>query len=1063
MNDVLHSDLPETYRAFIKRYAAEYYLLAIIRFFIAIFLWISYTSENALPTIEPGFFSTTFDGKFALLALFTIYSASLLVPSLASIETNHSSRWIFIQITLDLFFVTAFFLVEQHTTGYYPILYFLPVLLFSRLLGQQAVIRLYSVTIALYILTALYILIYLAGDSSWIIPLLNIFAICLTSFFLLAFFLKYNIVKNDDLERSRRVERQLIALSNISKAIQSETNLDDLLDNVSKSATELLGGDSGGVLLLAINDAKEKVLKFRGSYRVDPKEVENTEDKIGESIAGRVFEQKELILVPDVQNSTIFNNPAARQKYKTIISAPLIFQNEIIGTLDVHSKTRTNAFSKDEHKLFLESMAAQAAIAITKIRKQEYTESLIENAFSAIVAADPEGNIEEFNKMAEEVLIWKKEEIKGEKVDLIYYEPKMAKEVMRKLRSLKASGGRTLINHRTYLKAKDGEKIPIRLSASLTERGSVGYFRDQRTVYQIDKIRAVVHSILGDIFNFQETLQAITHYFIELLEEDDLLQERGKNNFYCGLLIEQEKGYLDYVATSPESQIDNIDDKYKRIDLANENFLGIAGHVFKTQELEITKDVSQNDYYTPSNELTKSQLTVPIIVNSKAVGVIIVEHTETDAFSAEDANIISFLAQFAGVAIQNGKRIEDLNAIRGAVQRIANLTISSSITEEELNDIAELIKGVMKCDVVTIHPYDETTGEFDHEFGCAGPLNREDMRIGDSLPKNSVLYRVIKSNKEQIIADDIQTEPLLRSNFTKREEIKSALAIPLRVLGRKVGALFISYRSNHRFNNSDLDNCKLFAHQAAIIIANNKLLKDLQSAEALATIGLLYGEDLHLSANKLGAASQFARDIITHAKDLERAKELASYISINIKSFLDLIEVNLSTVKPPVPKNFDLMQCIREVVRASPPNPGIKVSFKLAQEKMILFGLERQISQVFRVIVHNALEAMQGRGELTLQVELARRNGLEYARVFVSDTGHGIPKKKIPDLFKIKYPRFKSTGLGIGLGWTSNFLDRYGGYIALENSTSEGTTFSVDLPRDYTKTADISLKRLLAK
>ena len=586
---------------------------------------------------------------------------------------------------------------------------------------------------------------------------------------------------------------------------------------------------------------------------------------------------------------------------------------------------------------------------------------------------------------------------------------------------------------------------------------------DQRTVYQTEKIRAVVSSILGDIFDFKKTLQAIAHYVIELLEENERLKESGKNNFFCGLLIEEKKGYLDYVATSPENQIDRIPKKYKRIDLEDEKELGIAGYVFKNKKLAITKDVSQNKYYTRSNPLTKSQLTVPVMVNSEPVGVIIVEHTETDAFSAEDANIISFLAQFAGVAIQNGKRIKDLNAIRRAVYRIANLTISSAITANELNDIAELIKDVMDCDVVTIHPYDQDAGEFLHEFGCAGPNDPKGMRIDDSLPRESVLYRVIDSEFESVLAEDVSAHSLLTSNFTKREEIKSAIAIPLRVIDRKVGVLFVSYRTAHKFAESDIENCKLFAHQAAIIIANNKLLKDLQSAEALATIGLIYGEDLHLSANKLGAASQFARDIVTHAKDLERAQELASYISINIKSFLDLIEANLSTVQSPVPKNFDLMQCIREVVRLSPPNPRIEVSYKFAQEKLILYGLERQVSQVFRVIVHNAIEAMQGAGKLTIQVDLINNKGLEYAKVLISDTGHGISKRKKEDLFKVKYPRFKSTGLGIGLGWTSNFLQRYGGNIELAYSSSEGTTFAVKLPRDYTKTADIVLKRLLAK
>jgi PAS domain S-box-containing protein len=162
-------------------------------------------------------------------------------------------------------------------------------------------------------------------------------------------------------DHSAWLASQLLALHKITKEIQSELDLPRLLNLISRLAAELLGADAGGILLL---DNEKKHLTFKGSFRLSQEIVEGTRDMIGGSISGRVAETGEPIIANDIPNEPRFYNPAADgEGLLAVISTPLWIGGEIIGTLDVHSKTDRFAFDEDDLQI-LSLMATQAAVAI---------------------------------------------------------------------------------------------------------------------------------------------------------------------------------------------------------------------------------------------------------------------------------------------------------------------------------------------------------------------------------------------------------------------------------------------------------------------------------------------------------------------------------------------------------------------------------------------------------------------------------------------------------------------------------------------------------------------------
>jgi GAF domain-containing protein len=166
-------------------------------------------------------------------------------------------------------------------------------------------------------------------------------------------------------DRSEELAKQLLTLHAITHEIQLELNLPKLLNLISKLAAQLLEADAGGILLL---DEAKQHLTFHGAYGLSRKVIEGTRDLVGGSIAGRVVETGQAIIANDIPHDPRFYNPAADgEALLAIMSIPLRVGGQIIGTLDVHSKTDRFAFNEDDLQI-LSLMATQAAIAIQNVR-----------------------------------------------------------------------------------------------------------------------------------------------------------------------------------------------------------------------------------------------------------------------------------------------------------------------------------------------------------------------------------------------------------------------------------------------------------------------------------------------------------------------------------------------------------------------------------------------------------------------------------------------------------------------------------------------------------------------
>ncbi|AJR02660.1 sensor histidine kinase [Siansivirga zeaxanthinifaciens] len=122
------------------------------------------------------------------------------------------------------------------------------------------------------------------------------------------------------------------------------------------------------------------------------------------------------------------------------------------------------------------------------------------------------------------------------------------------------------------------------------------------------------------------------------------------------------------------------------------------------------------------------------------------------------------------------------------------------------------------------------------------------------------------------------------------------------------------------------------------------------------------------------------------------------------------------------------------------------IDFELVvPEGEILVNMNKQLySWTIENLVKNAIDAMKGRGKLTVSITQLENT----IKVHVSDTGKGIAKKDFNKIFEPGYTT-KKRGWGLGLSLTRRIIEDFhnGKIKVLDSEIDKGTTIQITLNR----------------
>jgi CheY-like chemotaxis protein len=161
------------------------------------------------------------------------------------------------------------------------------------------------------------------------------------------------------------------------------------------------------------------------------------------------------------------------------------------------------------------------------------------------------------------------------------------------------------------------------------------------------------------------------------------------------------------------------------------------------------------------------------------------------------------------------------------------------------------------------------------------------------------------------------------------------------------------------------------------------------------------------------------------------------------------------------PAAVDMKDAIREVVELASRTigPEIKITTQCDANLPPVFVDTAALETALLNLALNARDAMPKGGSLILRAQLADLSGGnalvqagelkpgQYARITVSDSGHGMPREVVDRAFEPFFttkPRDKGTGLGLAMVY--GFIKQSGGAIRLYSEVGFGTTVSLYLP-----------------
>lgn len=218
-------------------------------------------------------------------------------------------------------------------------------------------------------------------------------------------------------------------------------------------------------------------------------------------------------------------------------------------------------------------------------------------------------------------------------------------------------------------------------------------------------------------------------------------------------------------------------------------------------------------------------------------------------------------------------------------------------------------------------------------------------------------------------------------------------------------------------------------------------------AEKLSGLGTLTAGIAHELNNPLVSIMGFS-EVILDEKDPEKIKKYAKKVFDRSKHMASVI-LNMSgyarspstAEKKEVDINERIEAAIDIAILATYSN-DIQLEKNFTTLPPVLAKSE-EVQQIFLNLLTNAVQAMEGKGKLTISTQA--QNGSVLATI--SDTGPGIPQEylsKIYDPFFTTKEQGKGTGLGLNI--VHQLVVKYGGQIDVSSSMGKGTTFSVKFP-----------------
>ncbi len=321
---------------------------------------------------------------------------------------------------------------------------------------------------------------------------------------------------------------------------------------------------------------------------------------------------------------------------------------------------------------------------------------------------------------------------------------------------------------------------------------------------------------------------------------------------------------------------------------------------------------------------------------------------------------------------------------------------------------------------------------------------------------------VIFSELHIAVGKNTTTVPLISVNY-KGE--MTARNLPEEVINDTVALrkLITVYKTQNKPIVTTLDGKPFFT----VYYGNSEVIENIKYYPlALALIMLLFGAVIWFfyrstkvgEQNKLwaGMAKESAHQIGTPLSSLIGWTTILKETNID-PSYITEIEKDITRLgiitdrfskigSIPELENHDIIAKTQEAVAyiSSRVSKLVRFSIDLPDQPIMVRLNESLYAWVIENLIKNGIDAMRGKGEITIYLLTDVRN----VYIKITDTGKGIPKSQWNQIFEPGFTT-KKRGWGLGLSLAKRIISDYhkGKIKVLDSKKDVGTTFEITIPR----------------
>ncbi|MGE4158942.1 MAG: nitrogen regulation protein NR(II) [Planctomycetota bacterium] len=245
-------------------------------------------------------------------------------------------------------------------------------------------------------------------------------------------------------------------------------------------------------------------------------------------------------------------------------------------------------------------------------------------------------------------------------------------------------------------------------------------------------------------------------------------------------------------------------------------------------------------------------------------------------------------------------------------------------------------------------------------------------------------------------------------------------------------------------------------HNALLHQRSQQVAESFHRAEKLALAGQLAAAAAHEIRNPLTSIRSSVQFVLGRLAEGDRSKAILSDVLGEVDRINGVVEGLLSSVRPKAPayQRVDLIDLVGKVAAPFQRREGLKLTLDLDEKAREAVCDPDQIRQVLLNLLQNADQAMEGKGEIRVELRLEptrsekiRSVSALQTRVTVVDKGPGIKPSVIKKIFDPFFTtKAKNKGTGLGLSICRGIVEKHGGEMAVHSVEGQGASFEILLP-----------------